>query len=276
MSSIFVAKADGTSEIYDPEKLIISLKRAGAAEDVAQTISKDVEKYLWSGISTQEIYSRAFALLREHRHVVAARYSLKRAVLGFGPSGFPFEAYVAELYRKEGFDAKIDQIIQGRCVDHEVDVVISRAASADKEKEDIFAEVKFHNAAGFKTDLKVVLYVKARVEDIGRGKGLVVTNTKFTSKAIQYSECAGLELLSWDYPQHHTLHERIEKAQLYPVTALTTLTNHEKTALLSDRVVLCNDLPDNSPALKRAGITGGRADIVLEEVGALCVPGADI
>jgi hypothetical protein len=268
MSSMLVVKADGTTESYDPQKLVGSLRRAGAAEDVANTIAHDVEKELWSGISTQEIYSRAFARLREHRHVVAARYSLKRAVLDFGPSGFPFETFIAELYRSEGYNAKVDQIVKGKCVEHEVDVVITRG------KEMIFAEAKFHNEAGFKTDLKVVLYVKARVEDIGKGTGLVVTNTKFTSKAVQYSECAGLELLSWDYPQHNTLHARIEKANLYPVTALTSLTNHEKAALLSDRVVLCNALPDNTRALENAGITGSRADIVLEEVGALCAPRA--
>lgn len=268
--SIFIVKADGTSEAYDPEKLVSSLRRAGAAPDVADMVAQDIQKDLWSGISTQEIYSRAFAKLREHRHVVAARYSLKRAVLEFGPSGFPFEAYIAELYRKEGWEAKVDQIIKGKCVEHEVDIVMTQG---DKK---IFAEAKFHNAAGYKTDLKVVLYVKARVDDIGKGAGLVVTNTKFTSKAVQYAQCAGLELLAWDYPQHATLHDRIEKAMLYPVTALTSLNNREKTALLSDRVVLCNALPENTRALERAGITGARADSVLEEVGALCVPGAEI
>ncbi len=270
MSKIFVAKADGTTELYDPQKLVASLRRAGAQEDVAHTIARDVEKEMWSGISTQEIYSRAFALLRDHRHAVAARYSLKRAVLEFGPSGFPFETFIAELYRTEGYTVQVDQIVQGKCVEHEVDVVIS------KGEEIIFTEAKFHNAAGFKTDLKVVLYVKARIEDIGRGRGLVVTNTKFTDKAIQYSVCAGLELLSWYYPQPATLHARIEKARLYPVTALTTLTNHEKTALLSDRVVLCSTLSDNTRALEQAGITGSRADVVLEEVGALCAPKSGI
>ncbi len=262
-----VVKADGTQEPFDPAKLTASLKRAGAREDVAGQILTDVEKELWDGISTQEIYSRAFAHLREHRHAVAARYSLKRAVLEFGPSGFPFESYIAELYRAEGFETKVDQIVQGHCVDHEVDVVITKGDAVQ------YAEAKFHNAAGFKTDLKTVLYVKARVDDIGHGTGLVVTNTKFTSKATQYASCAGLELLGWDYPQGGTLHDRIEKAGLYPVTALTTLSNQEKTALLKDRMVLCRALPDDTDALKRAGVVGKRADIVLEEVGALCIPG---
>ncbi len=181
---------------------------------------------------------------------------------------FPLRRISPSSTAKEGYEAKIDQIIQGKCVDHEVDVVITKNGAM------IYAEAKFHNAAGFKTDLKTVLYVKARVDDIGKGAGLVVTNTKFTSKAVQYSECAGLELLSWDYPQGRTLHERIEKAMLYPVTALTTLSAREKTALLSDRVVLCRALPDETQALERAGVTGSRADVVLEEVGALCVPEA--
>lgn len=267
--SILVTKADGIAEPYKPEKLLASLRRAGAAQDTAEEVAQEIEKELWSGITTAEIYSRAFARLREVReakHAVAARYSLKRAVLEFGPSGFPFESYIAELFRKEGCEAQVDQIIKGKCVEHEVDVVVK------KDGITTYVEAKFHNAAGFKTDLKTVLYVKARTEDIGKGAGLVVTNTKFTSKAIEYSSCAGLELLGWDYPHGKTLHDRIDEAMLYPVTALTSLSQREKTALLSDRVVLCRALPEETRALAKAGVTGRRADMVLEEVGALCAP----
>ena len=35
----------------------------------------------------------------------------------------PFEAYLAELFEREGYKTKIDQIVQGKCVEHEVDVV---------------------------------------------------------------------------------------------------------------------------------------------------------
>ncbi|HVZ76091.1 MAG TPA: ATP cone domain-containing protein [Candidatus Paceibacterota bacterium] len=268
--TIRIAKADGTQEPFDERKLVDSLRRAGAAPDIAKGVADDIAKELHDGITTQEIYSRAFARLREHRHAIAARYSLKRAVLDFGPSGFPFESFIAELYKAEGYETRVDQIIKGKCVEHEVDVVISRGNDI------VYAEAKFHNAAGFKTDLKTVLYVKARVDDIGKGRGLVVTNTKFTDKAIEYSTCAGLELLSWDYPQGRTLHERIDRAGLYPITALTTLSHNEKTALLSERIVLCKAVPDNTDALMRSGVSGGHADEVLEEVGALCVPGVGI
>lgn len=264
---MLISKADGTSEEFIPEKLVSSLRRAGAKEHIAEQISRDIEQELWDGMSTEEIYARAFERLREARHDIAARYSLKRAVLDFGPSGFPFEDYIGELFRAEGKKASVRQLIKGKCVEHEVDVVV------EEKDAPLYVEAKFHNAAGFKSDLKVVLYVQARVDDIGKGRGMVVTNTKFTDRAIEYSSCKGLELLAWDYPQGATLHDRIEKARVYPVTALTTLSKSEKTALLSQQMVLCNALPERTDVLGRAGVSGKKADRVLEEVGALCVPG---
>jgi hypothetical protein len=277
--SVFITKSDGETEPFDSLKLVSSLKRAGAEERIAQSIAHDIEKELWSGISTQEIYSRAFKLLREHRRGVAARYSLKRAVMEFGPSGFPFEVYIAELFKYEGHATQIDQIVQGACVEHEVDIVVH------KQQETIYAEAKFHNTVGFKTDLKTVLYVSARIMDIRKAhsehaessiRGMVVTNTKFTDKALAYAACQGLELLGWDNPAGNTLHDRIRAAGLYPITALTSLSGREKTALLRNKVVLCRAVPNHTRALAEAGISGKKADVVLEEVGALCVPGKDI
>lgn len=267
--SIQIAKSDGTIEAFDSHKLLASLKRSGARPDIASHIVDEVQRRLYDGITTHEIYARAFDQLRREKKGTAARYSLKRAVLEFGPSGFPFEVYVARLFAAEGYKTAVGQLIKGKCVEHEVDVVIK------KESETIYAEAKFHNTPGFKCDLKVVLYVKARIDDIG-GRGLVVTNTKFTSKAMEYASCAGLELLAWDYPHGSSLHERIDRAKLYPVTALTTLSRREKTALLNEKLVLCGGLGSQGDALARAGITGGRAQEVIEEAAALCVPGNGI
>ncbi len=269
--SVLITKSDGTIEPFESTKLLGSLKKAGAADDAAAHIVEEIQKELRPGMSTNEIYSHAFTHLHRDKQGNAARYSLKRAVLDFGPSGFPFEAFIAELYRAEGYTTLIDQIIKGGCVEHEVDVV------ATKDGVTTYMEAKFHNSLAFKTDLKVVLYVKARMEDIvsaGRAnaKGLVVTNTKFTDMAKHYAECQLLELLSWDYPQGATLHERIERAGLYPITALTTLGKREKTALLMDKIVLCNTLLANPDILKRIGVSGKKASDVLEEVAVLCSP----
>jgi len=278
--AILIAKADGQLEPFNPEKLISSLMRAGAEHPLALDISRDIEADLYNGITTQEIYRRAFSKLRDARRGAAARYSLKRAILEFGPSGFPFEAYISELFRAEGAQTQIDQIIKGACVEHEVDVVVK------KDGVITFVEAKFHNAAGFKTDLKTVLYVKARLDDIAAARknkgavepmrGLVVTNTKFTSVAAQYAACAGVEVLSWEEPAGENLHDRIDAAGIYPITALTTINRREKMALLSQKIVLCRTLGADTRALATAGVTGQKADHVLEEVGALCVPGKHI
>ncbi len=282
--ALLITKADGTREAFDNHKLLGSLARAGADRTTAQEISQLVGEELFDGITTQEIYRRAFARLREQRRGLAARYSLKRAVWEFGPSGFPFETYIAALLRAEGWEATTGRIIMGGCVEHEVDVV------AHKGNEFLYVEAKFHNSPGFKTDLKTALYVKARMDDIraahaakvgkdsGKGivRGLLVTNTKFTSHASHYASCAGLELLSWEQPHGATLHDRIDAAGLYPITALTTLNRREKMLLLERRIVLCSELISNTRALAEAGVSGSKATAVLEEAGTLCTGAAKV
>ncbi len=271
MPTILVAKADGTTEPFDPLKLRTSLHKAGADEEATVHIVEKVQSELYDGIPTEKIYHHAFALLREHRREAAAHYSLKRALLEFGPTGFPFETFLGELFRAEGYEhVKTDQIVQGGCVEHEVDVVM------EKDGINYFVEAKFHNTAALKSDLKVALYVKARIDDIRNAKphetvaGLIVTNTKFTGRAIEYASCQGLELLGWDYPNKSNLHSRIETHRMYPTTALTTLTKHEKIALLSQKLVLCRDLLGHPDILEGVGIAGKRVEDVLHEAAALC------
>lgn len=269
--SVFITKADGTEEPFNPEKLVNSLRRAGAEDDAIRRITTQIEREIRPLMRTSDIYRRAFAFLRKERRGIAARYSLKRAVLEFGPSGFPFEAYIAELFRARGYEASIDQIVKGACVEHEVDVVLS------KDGVRTFIEAKFHNSIGFKTDLKVVLYVKSRINDIERGKtfgesvrGMVATNTKFTEVAETYARCEDLDLLGWDYPAEANLHTVIEQTGLYPTTALVSLSRHEKEALLAEKIVLCRSVPQHAEALRHMGISGPKLERVLEEVGALC------
>jgi len=53
-----------------------------------------------------------------------------------------------------------DQKVRGKLVEHEIDVV------AWNEEKLIMVEAKFHNQLGVKTDLKVILYVKERFDDL--------------------------------------------------------------------------------------------------------------
>jgi len=275
--AVLIVKADGESEPFNSHKLRESLLRSGADHDVVSQVESELAKELYSGMTTQELYRRAFARLRAHRREVAARYSLKRAILDFGPSGFPFEAYLGELFRAEGWDAAIDQIVPGTCVEHEVDVVLTKGSEV------VYVEAKFHNTAGYKSDLKTALYVKARMDDIaayrkakgtpGTMRGLLVTNTKFTSQAVQFADCAGVELLGWEEPTGKTLQDRIDAVRLYPITALTSLTHRQKMALLEQRVVLAQNLQSHKAALHKAGVPKASVPVIIEEARALCASG---
>ena len=47
---------------------------------------------------------------------------LKQAIMELGPSGFPFEQFVAELLKCRGYQIKVGVIVEGHCVNHEIDV----------------------------------------------------------------------------------------------------------------------------------------------------------
>ncbi len=240
-----IVKADGTIEPFLPERLQTSLRRAGAPPYAAEQITERIAASIVPGTSSKEVYARAFALLRKEARPVAARYALRRALFEFGPSGHPFEDFVSHLYVKEGWSVETRKIMQGTCVQHEVDFF------AKRENASIGAELKYHNDPSYKTDLKTALYVKARFDDIFAcdphlqtcliDRGYLVTNTKFTSEAIRYATCAGLELLGWSYPEKGGLFSRMANARVYPVTTLTTLTRSEKR-LLIDRGVIAVDM----------------------------------
>ncbi len=272
---IYIIKADGTREPFNREKLLSSLRKIGTDQTLADSIVKKVEADLKDGHTTKEIYRQAFGLLRKGQRPVALRYSIKRAIAELGPSGFPFEDYVAEIFKAQGYEAVTDQIAIGTCVPHEIDVV------AYNDKELIMIEAKFHTDFGTHSDLKVALYIKARFEDLQNGiykyggkerkmtKGILITNTNFSSTAIQYGECAHLNMIGWNYPSENNLHHLIEKLNMVPITVLTTISLTEKKMFLANRIVLSKQLGDYS-LLKSYGFDDKKAQSVVKEVYDLC------
>jgi hypothetical protein len=127
MSHILITKADGEQEPFDPSKLEHSLQLAGASSTVRARVLAHVLKEIKSGMRTEDIYHRAFDLLkREDELPVAARYSTKRAIFALGPSGFPFEQFLAEVFRAHGWHARTGVAMTGRCAPHEVDVLAEK------------------------------------------------------------------------------------------------------------------------------------------------------
>ena len=267
-----VKKASGEREPFSNVKLENSLKRAGADEKIISNILSEVKPWLYEGVSTKKIYKKAFRLLTRQKSGMAARYSLKRAIMELGPSGYPFEHFMGQLFAQLGFKTEVGQLIQGKCVKHEVDVLVTG------NKIQYFVECKFYNNQGKYADVKVPLYIHSRFEDlVGMRKdlpeyrdftfqGWLVTNTRFTNDAMDYGNCAGLHLLSWDHPKGRSLKEIIEQEGLFPITVLTLLNKDQKQELFDRGVVLCRQISKDPHLLDRLELTSTKREDVLGEV----------
>lgn len=274
MKKIYLTKSTGEVAPFSVKKLRRSLQRAGAHPELVNDIVFEIQKGLYEGITTGEIYAKAFELLGESSAHLAARYKLKKAIMELGPSGYPFERYIGELLRNRQFDIELGKIVEGRCVTHEIDVTALRG------DEKILIECKYHNRSGFLCDVKVSLYVHARFQDVAAGlesrgensrfDGWLVTNTRFSDDAARYGACAGMYLLGWNYPFQNGLKEMIDQERLYPLTCLTTLTEREKSRLLEQNIVLCSDLLRRDDLLTKIPVAQERIQGVLNECRSLC------
>ena len=272
---IYIVKANGEREVFESKKLENSLRKAGTSSKVITEILKVVQDKLVNNMTTAEIYREAFRLLSEiEKATSAVKYSVRRAVMELGPDGFSFEDFIGAMFRVMGYKVKLRQIIKGLCVSHEIDII------AQNEEHFLMGEIKFHNRQGMKSDLKVVLYIKERFDDLEKSefwknvdKNLekdfwLITNTKFTNKAIQYAECcSGLKLMSWNYPERGSLHEFIDEARLYPLTCLESLSKHDKKLFLKKNVVLCRELKQGGERIfNLVGISPEKREVVLKEI----------
>ncbi len=288
-----IRKANGMIEDFDEKKLIKAIAQTGAKVDVAYDICKYVKDKCHESyqdnqpIRTDFIYRLAFKHLKNVSKASALKFSLKRSMLEIGPSGFPFEKFLSHIWQREGYAAITGQMVYGKCVSHEVDVI------AWRENELVMVEAKFHSDAGSRTDLKNALYVKARYDDIDGNEfsissfdtkathgmpermaknlteGWLITNTYFSETAITYANCNNLKLMSFDYPDGFSLQDKIIEYSLYPITCLTTISHEEKTKLIERNIILCQTLHNEAHRLHEFGISKDRTYSILEEVSTL-------
>ncbi len=240
-------------------------------------VVREAAERLPQKLTTRALRERVERLLsmRDARH--AARYRLKQAILELGPEGYLFERLVARILQAMGFSVQIGQVVQGRCVPHEVDVV------ALKEEAHFMVECKFHHTAGRKCDVKTPLYVYARFKDIeDRWRRMpghaarfhqvwLVNNTRFTADALQYGQCMGMHLVSWDFPKGGSLRRLVARTGSWPLTCLSGLSRRQKKWLLARGALLCADLVERPELLEQLGLQGAERWRLVEQAEALCI-----
>jgi ATP cone domain/Restriction endonuclease len=240
-----VTKRSGEIEEFDRAKTKVAVMRAGASSEDADDIIERLMPRLYDGITTEEVYRLVRAMLNAR---TAARYGLKKAILALGPDGRNFETLVFRLFQAMGFQAKVRETVQGKCVSHEIDVTL--------EKDDVryMVECKFHNSLSIKCAIQTALYTYGRFLDVDAAFDLqcpyLVTNTRFTSEVVKYADCVCIRLLGWRQPEQGGLEELLERYRLYPVTILD-LKRSDIRMLLEKDMVLVKDILERREEVTR-------------------------
>lgn len=250
MISLSVINSRGEKELFSSKKVYRSARRAGASDKVARMVAKTLKKEAYPGIRTSKIFGRIKELLRRESPGLALKFNIKEGMRRLGPTGFPFEKYIGEILKSLGYEVKINQFLPARCVrSYEIDFV------AKKGKVVYVGECKYRQYFGERVHSQDALANYARFLDISNGnyfksdrykgltlKTMLVTNTKFSGRTLDYCRCVGAELLGWNYPENRGLEYIIDKEKLYPITILHSLKGYLKSIFVEEKMMLAKDL----------------------------------
>lgn len=248
--TFYIINSRGEKETFSFNKVYNSARRVGASSFLAEEIAKVIKKEAYPGIKTLDIFKKVKRLLAKKNHKSALRFSLKEGMQKLGPTGFPFEKYIGEIFKRLGFKVRINLYLPGACIrSYEIDFL------ARKDNLIYVGECKYRNLPRERVHSRDALANYARFLDILNGpyfkskkyrnlkiKTMMVTNTKFTGRTIDYSRCMRIEFLGWKCPKNRGLERLIEKEGLYPVTILPSLKKPLKDILVSKRIMLVQDV----------------------------------
>lgn len=267
-----IIKASGEREPFDRDKFCRSLRHAGAPSNVVAKVCGLVEQEITPDTTTIQIQKKAAKFLGKEHLLSAARYRLRSAIMELGPAGFFFERYMAAILREYGYHTKVGQILKGKCLPHEIDIL------AEKDNKHYIIEAKYHNQRGIKSDAEVAMYTYARFLDIKdaheefespdkQHQAWLITNTKFTTHAKRYAECKGVKMTGWRYPKGETLEELITQKSLYPVTVLPSANQFVREQFAKENVMFVRDVLSYSTSdlQKTFGLNSAPAKRLLQE-----------
>jgi hypothetical protein len=164
-----------------------------------------------------------------------------------------FEAYVRAILARDGFEVSPNQLLIGKCVNHEVDGV------ARKNGFIYFLEVKHHLNYHIPTGLDESRIARAVLEDVAEGFALgrsdlkidgamIITNTRYSQEAIQYGKCRGILQVGWSSPTGHGLQDLVTETNLFPLSCLRGLKRDVREKLANSGIVLFEQMLNEETA----------------------------
>lgn len=222
----------------------------GATREIAETIANEIETKAYDGISARKILQMIFTRLRRHKPVMKYHIDLRRS-LSLMKSSPDFERFIQLLLIEHRYQVTSNQIMRGRCVEHEVDGI------AKKNGKTYIIEVKHHYKFHTPTNLDVSRITRAILEDLKEGyelglnklkvdNALIVCNTKLSEHAKRYAECRGILHIGWSSGSNLDLQTMIEEKKLYPITFLKGLKTETQKRLAFNGIVMLKQLNEYS------------------------------
>jgi HJR/Mrr/RecB family endonuclease len=268
---VFVTKADGTKQLFDREKVARTCLRMGATREIAEEIAEKIEMNIYDGIETRKILRMIFRRLSRYKPAIKHQIDLRKALSLMKPKP-DFERFIQILLSEHGYEVTPNQIIRGKCVEHEVDAI------ARKNGKTYIVEVKHHFSYHTPTGLDVSRIARAVFEDVAEGFKLglnnlkideimIVCNTKFSEHAKRYAQCRGIHHIGWSSPPDHGLQTMIEEKKLYPITYLKGLNTATKEKLASAGIVLLKQLTAKNPeeVRRETGISKETLELIIKK-----------
>ncbi|MGA3110769.1 MAG: restriction endonuclease [Candidatus Bathyarchaeia archaeon] len=253
-------KVDGSKQLFDKEKVVRTCLRMGASRQLALEVAQKVEIRVYEGMPTAKVLQLIFRFMRKDKPGVRYLFDLRKglSLMGSKPE---FEVFIRVLLAHQGFEVSPNQILKGRCVEHEVDAI------ARKDGVTYFVEAKHHLSYHALTGLDESRIARAVLEDVSESfqlgrtdlkidKAMIVTNTRYSEHAIKYGLCRGILQVGWNYPVNEGLESMIEQKRLHPLSCLRGLSSEDRLRLVDCGLVLIRQLlaEDQSELARKTGL----------------------
>ena len=247
----FVQKADGSLQRFDAAKVMKTCLRLGASQRIAEKIAHEIEEQIYDGMRTRDILQMIYSKLRLYKPEISHLTDLRQALSVISPRAF--EVYIQQLLREHGYKVTPNQIVQGKCIAHEVDAIASKGDQV------YLVEIKHHVNYHSPTGLDESRIARAIFEDITDGyqegkntlqinRTMIVTNTKFSDHSLQYGKCRGIDQIGWSFPINEGLQDLIEAKQFHPLTCLKGLDEGLYSALISNDIISMKQIINTNPS----------------------------
>jgi Holliday junction resolvase-like predicted endonuclease len=267
---VFVTKADGSKQLFDREKVVRTCLRMGASRQLAFEVAEGVEKSIYEGVPTARILDLIFMFMRKDKPGVGHLFDLRKGLSLMVPQP-EFEVFVQVLLSYQGYEVTPNQILRGRCAEHEVDAI------AKKNGVIYFVEAKHHSNYHALTGLDETRIARAVLEDVSESyfagnaepridKAMIITNTRYSEHATRYGLCRDIVQIGWNYPPDHGLEHMIVEKGLHPLSCVKGINNSERLRFASCGIVFVRQLlaEDLSELTKKTGLSKNIISKIME------------